>query len=173
MRDRFGADVNWLSYELHPEYPAEGLPRAELLARYGPFEERLKAQFEAQGLTYNPPPDVVPNTRNAQRLTELARERGLGEQMHDRLMDAYWEEGRNIGDVEELRALAAEIGIDDPDVAFEDDAYLQRVLASSAQAQSIGVTGVPGFLLDRRLLVLGAQPRAVFEQAFERLDSAA
>jgi len=93
--------------------------------------------------------------------------------MHDRLMDAYWNEGRNIGDPEELRALAAEIGIDDPEVAWADDAYLQRVLGSSAQAQSIGVSGVPGFLLDRRLLVLGAQPRDVFEQAFERLRSSA
>jgi hypothetical protein len=43
------------------------------------------------------------------------------------------------------------------------------VLASAAQAHSIGVTGVPGFLLDRRLLVLGAQPRPVFEQALQRL----
>jgi predicted DsbA family dithiol-disulfide isomerase len=91
--------------------------------------------------------------------------------MHDRLMDAYWAEGRNIGDPDELRALAAEVGIDDPEVAWEDDSYLQRVLGSSAQAQSIGVSGVPGFLLDRRLLVLGAQPRDVFEQAFERLRS--
>jgi predicted DsbA family dithiol-disulfide isomerase len=173
MRDRFGADVTWLPYDLHPEYPPEGISRADLHARYGDaLHNRLKAQFAAQGLTYNPPPDVVPNTRNALRLTELARERGLGEQMHDRLMDAYWEEGRNIGDPDELRALAAEVGIDDPEVAWEDDTYLQRVLGSSAQAQSIGVTGVPGFLLDRRLLVLGAQPRDVFEQAFERLRSA-
>jgi predicted DsbA family dithiol-disulfide isomerase len=92
--------------------------------------------------------------------------------MHDRLMDAYWEEGRNIGDPDKLRTLAAEVGIDDPELAWEDDAYLQRVLGSSAQAQSIGVSGVPGFLLDRRLLVLGAQPRDVFQQAFERLRSA-
>ena len=87
MRDRFGADVTWLPYDLHPEYPPEGIPRAELNARYGDaFHGRLRAQFEAQGLAYNPPPDVVPNTRDALRLTELARERGLGEQMHDRLM---------------------------------------------------------------------------------------
>ena len=171
MRDRFGADVIWLPYDLHPEYPPEGISRAELTARYGDaFHDRLKAQFEAQGLAYNPP-DVVPNTRNALRLTELARDRGLGPQMHDRLMDAYWAEGRDIGDLHELRALAAEVGIDDPDTAFEDDVYLQRVLGSSQQAQSIGVTGVPGFLLDRRMLVLGAQPREVFEQAFEQLAS--
>ena len=51
------------------------------------------------------------------------------------------------------------------------DAYRDRVLGSTAQAVSIGVTGVPGFLLDRRLLVLGAQPRDVLERAFEQLDA--
>ena len=84
-------------------------------------------------------------------------------------MDAYWAESRDIGDPETLRALAAEVGLDDPDTAWEDGTYEQRVHDSTAQAHRIGVTGVPAFLLDRRLLVLGAQPREVFEQAFDRL----
>jgi len=171
MREQFGAEVTWLAYDLHPEYPPEGIPRAELHARYGEgMHDAMKARFEQQGLTYNPPPEVVPNTRLAQQLTELARSRGLGAQMHERLMDAYWDEARNIGDIDELRALAAEVGIDDPDVAWSDPVYLERVVASTAQAHSIGVTGVPGFLLDRRLLVLGAQPQELFVQAFEQLD---
>jgi predicted DsbA family dithiol-disulfide isomerase len=149
-------------------------PRSRLISGATPPEgSRAEAQFEAQGLSYNPPPDVVPNTRDALRLTELARERDLGEEMHDRLMDAYWDEARNVGDRDVLGALAADVGIHDPETAWEDDAYLQRVLGSSAQAQSIGVTGVPGFLLDRRLLVLGAQPREVFERAFAQLGSSA
>jgi predicted DsbA family dithiol-disulfide isomerase len=49
--------------------------------------------------------------------------------------------------------------------------YRERIVASTAQAHSIGVTGVPGFLLDRRLLVLGAQPRELFAQAFEQLGA--
>jgi predicted DsbA family dithiol-disulfide isomerase len=172
MRDRFGAEVMWLAFDLHPEYPPEGIPRAELTARYGEaMHDRMRARFEQEGLVYNPPPDVVPNTRLAQQVTELARARGLGPQMHDRLMDAYWAEAVDIGDADELRRLAAEIGIDDPDAAWNDPIHLERVLASSSQAQSIGVTGVPGFLLDRRLLVLGAQPRELFEQAFEQLHA--
>src|SRR5260221_13516799 len=174
MRDRFGAEITWLPFELHPEYPPEGRSRAEAYARFGDpneMRERMRARFEQQGLTYNPPEDVIPNTQLAQQLTELAREQGLAEAMHDRLMDAYWAEGRNIGDMEVLRALAAEVGIDDPDVAWNDPSYLERVKTSTEQAHSIGITGVPGFLLDRRLLVLGAQPRELFEQAFEQLDA--
>jgi predicted DsbA family dithiol-disulfide isomerase len=127
--------------------------------------------FEANGLVYNPHPDVVPNTMKALRVTELARDRELHRPVHDRLMDAYWDEARNIGDPEELRALAVEAGLDPADVddVLAGDAYGDRVLASTAEAQSIGITGIPAFALDGRLLILGAQPREVFEQAFAQL----
>jgi predicted DsbA family dithiol-disulfide isomerase len=169
---RFGAEVTWLPFDLHPEYPAEGIPREQLHARYGSsFHDRLRERFSREGLAYNPPPGVVPNTMRALRVTELARERGLHPGVHDRLMDAYWAEGRNIGDPAELRALATEAGLDggEVDEVLAGEAYRDRVLGSTSQAVSIGVTGVPGFLLDRRLLILGAQPRDVFERAYEQL----
>jgi predicted DsbA family dithiol-disulfide isomerase len=108
---------------------------------------------------------------SALRVTELARDRGLHEPVHDRLMRAYWEEARNIGDPAELRSLAVEAGLDaaDVDETLAGDAYRDRVLSSTAQAQSIGITGIPAYLLDRRLLVLGAQPRETFRRAFDQL----
>jgi predicted DsbA family dithiol-disulfide isomerase len=55
MRDRFGAEITWLPFELHPEYPPEGISRAELHARYGEsMRDRLKAQFEKQGARVQP-----------------------------------------------------------------------------------------------------------------------
>ena len=87
-------------------------------------------------------------------------------------MDAYWAEGRNIGDPDVLRELAAEAGLDGVDGVFGGDAFAERVAVSTAQAQSIGINGIPAFLLDDRLLVLGAQPREVFEQAFGQLAQA-
>jgi predicted DsbA family dithiol-disulfide isomerase len=166
--------VTWLPFDLHPEYPVEGIPREQLHARYGSgFHDRLRERFAEEELAYNPPPEVVPNTMRALRVTELARERGLHAAVHDRLMDAYWAEGRNIGDHAELRALSAEAGLDGAEVdeVLAGEAYRERVLGLTAQAVSIGITGVPGFLLDRRLLVLGAQPQEVFERAFEQLDA--
>jgi predicted DsbA family dithiol-disulfide isomerase len=110
----------------------------------------------------------------ALRVTELARERGLHAAVHDRLMDAYWTEAQNIGDPEVLRTLAVEAGLDGTDVdeVLAGDTYRERVHGLTAQAVSIGITGVPGFLLDRRLLVLGAHPQSVFERAFEQLTAA-
>jgi predicted DsbA family dithiol-disulfide isomerase len=172
VRREFDADVVWLPFDLHPEYPPEGISLEELHRRYGIAErDPLRDRFAAAGLEYNRP-EVVPNTRLALRLSELARERGLHEQFHDRLMDAYWSEATDIGDPDELRRLAAEAGLaaDDVERVIEDpSAYLEVVEASTHQAHSIGINGIPAFLLDQRLLVLGAQPLVVFRHAFAQL----
>lgn len=174
MRREFDAELLWLPFDLHPEYPPEGILLEDLHRRYGfgvGEDDPMRARFEAAGLVYDRP-EVVPNTRLALRLTEAAREQGLHEPFHDRLMDAYWAEATNIGDADELRRLAAEVGLDDAEVErviADPDAYLDVVLGSTQQAQSIGINGIPGFLLDRRLLVLGAQPLEVFRRAFAQL----
>ena len=131
----------------------------------------LHARFADASLEYNRPA-VVPNTRLALRLTELARERGLHEPFHDRLMDAYWSEATDIGDPDELRRLAADVRLDGGEVErviADPSAYLDDVEASTRQAQSIGINAIPAFLLDRRLIVLGAQPFEVFRRAFTEL----
>ena len=164
--------MTWLPFDLHPEYPEAGLAREQLVARYGEAGiGRVRSMFEANGLAYNPHPVVVPNTMRALRVTELARERGLHEAVHDRFMKAYWEEGRDIGDPDELLVLAVEAGLERASVddVLAGEAYGDRVHASTAQAHALGINAIPAFVLDDRLLVLGAQPRAVFEQAFEQL----
>jgi predicted DsbA family dithiol-disulfide isomerase len=174
-RREFDAEVVWLPFDLHPEHPPEGIPLAELHRRYGiggvGERDPLRERFAAAGLEYDRP-EVVPNTRLALRLTELARERGLHQPFHDRLMDAYWSEATNIGDADELRRLAAEVGLDAQDVErvlADPAAYLDLVEGSTREALSIGINAVPAFLLDRRLIVLGAHPLEVFRRAFAQL----
>jgi predicted DsbA family dithiol-disulfide isomerase len=173
VRREFDADLIWLPFDLHPEYPPEGIPRAQLTARYGEaMHDRLRESFAAHGLAYDPPPEIVPNTRLALRLGELAREHGLHERFHNRLMDAYWAEQTNVGDPDELRRLAAEVGLPPEDVEqtiADRDAYLDLVEDSTRQAQSAGINGIPAFLLDRRLILVGAQPLETFRQAFAQL----
>ena len=167
--------MTWLPFDLHPEYPPEGIPRDELTRRYGPrVHDYVRQLFERHGLAYNPPPTLVPSSRKALQLTELARDRGLHEPFHDRLMDAIWGEATNIGDHDELRRLAREVGLDGAAVeeVLAGDAYVERIAASTLEAQAVGVNGIPAFVLDGRLLLLGAQPPEVFEQAFAQLDAA-
>jgi predicted DsbA family dithiol-disulfide isomerase len=133
-------------------------------------DEHQRRLFERAGQPFTPAA-VISNSRDALRLTELARDRGLHEPVHDRLMDAFWAEGRNLGDLDVLRELAVEAGLDPAEVddVLSSDAYLDRVHASTAEAQSVGINGIPAFVLGGRLLILGAQPREVFEQAIAQL----
>ena len=169
-----GAKVQWLPFDLHPEYPPEGIASEELHRRYPEdVHERTRQMVMDAGLEYNPPSEVVPNSRQALELTELARERGLHEQVHTRLMRAYWSEARNIGDTETLLDLVAEAGLDRDEAAaaLADRRFAERVDASTAEAQQAGIHAIPAFVLDGRLLLLGAQPHEIFERALEQVEA--
>jgi predicted DsbA family dithiol-disulfide isomerase len=164
--------VTWLPFQLHPEYPAGGLPRAELIARYGEsMETHMRERFAVDGLEYNPNPDVIPNSFDALRLTELARDLGRHDEIHDRLMDAYWRDAVDLGDRDELRRLLHDLPADDVERVLASDENRDRVLASTAEAQSVGINGIPAWVIDGKLLIPGAQPREVFEQAFAQLSA--
>jgi predicted DsbA family dithiol-disulfide isomerase len=130
--------------------------------------------IEAAGFRFAPPEDVVPNSQKALQVTELARDRGLHEPVHSRLMRAYWSEGADIGDEETLLELVAESGLDGGEAAeaLADGRFAERVRASTREANLHGIHAIPAFVLDRRLLVLGAQPEELFEEAVARLSSA-
>jgi len=168
--------VQWRPFDLHPEYPREGIAREELDVRYGGerWRAQLHAMFEAAGLPAARAVDRVPNSRNALRLAELARDRGLHEPLHRRLFDAYWHRGLDIGDDDVLVAEAASAGLDEAQMRalLAGDQHLERVVAETQLAVSIGVTGVPAWLVDERVLIPGAQPHELFERVLQRLGHA-
>ena len=164
--------MEWRSFDLHPEFPAEGISRAERAARFGDDDtERIRQLIEGAGFVFDPPPDRVPNSGRALRLSELARDLGVLDRLHPRLMLGYWSGHRDIGDPGLLVEEAVAAGIDeDAARAALDSAELgSRVGASTREALELGVTGVPAWVVDRRLLVPGAQPHEVFDMVMRRL----
>jgi predicted DsbA family dithiol-disulfide isomerase len=163
--------VGWLPFFLHPEYPDEGVPRSDLERRYGPgIHEHTRRLVEAAGLTFDPSP-TLPNTFKALQVTELARDSGLHGPVHSRLMHAYWSERKDLGDDETLLELVQEAGLDrnEAAAALAERRYADRVTASTQEANRLGINAIPAFVLDSRLLVLGAQPEEAFEQAVAQL----
>ena len=130
--------------------------------------------FERAGLPHARQVDKVPNSRKALRLGEHARARGAFEALHRRLFEAYWAEGLDLGADEVLVDKATEAGLDEAEVreVLAGDAYLDVVERETAVAVRSGVSGVPAWVIDQRLLVAGAQPHEVFEQALEQLGYA-
>ena len=175
MERQFGARVTWLPFHLHPEYPPDGITRAELDARYGQSSrDRIREWFAEEGLVYAPPPEIVSNTRLALELGEGAREEGLHRAYHDRVMDAYWAESTDLSQRPVLEGLARGVGMSDEGIAraLDDRAWASVVEASTARAQSAGATGVPAFVIDWRVLVVGAQPRELLAQAIAQARGA-
>jgi predicted DsbA family dithiol-disulfide isomerase len=127
--------------------------------------------FEQAGLPHAEPLDKVPNSRRALMLAELGRERGVFEQMHRRLFDAYWARGRDIGDEQVLIEEGRAGGLDAAEIVdvLHDERYLERIAEDTRAAIELGAGGVPAWVIDHRLLVPGAQPHEVFERALEQL----
>lgn len=130
--------------------------------------------FEQSGLPFAATLDKVPNSRRAQMLAELARDRGVFDQLHPRLFDAYWGRGRDIGDEAVLVEESAAVGLDEPAVreAIRNDGYLERIEEQTRAAIELGAGGVPAWVIDQRVLVPGAQPHELFDRVLERLGYA-
>ena len=117
--------------------------------------------------------DTVP-AHELMELTPLEKR----EQLMDALMTAYFEQGKDVGEVDVLLAIAREAGLTGEEIAAIEPDLRQRTLEPQvremiAQVQQAGVSGVPFFIIDDRLAVSGAQPVEVFLDAFAQAREAA
>jgi predicted DsbA family dithiol-disulfide isomerase len=147
----------------------------ELSERYG-FDLRAHhvRLFGEAGLPFTPH-ERIPNSRAALHVAELARERGVHDGLHARLMTAYWAEDRDISDPDVLAEEAAAFGLDADDVrrAATTHPYEDRIQASTVAVYEMGGGGVPAFVVDDKLLIPGAQPHELFEKVMLKLEHAA
>jgi predicted DsbA family dithiol-disulfide isomerase len=133
--------------------------------------QRRNEMFDRAGLPHTDSLDKVPNSRGALMLAELARERGVFDELHPRLFDAYWARGRDIGNEQVLIEEGTAVGLDAAEIVdvLHDQRYLDRIQTETREAMQVGVNGVPAWVIDRRLLVPGAQPHEVFTSALEQV----
>ena len=171
--------VEWRSFELDPSSPrSEDVPMSEILQRkYGMTEEqadqanrRMTELAASLGLEYHLDQVRRGNTFDAHRLIHLAAEHGRGDAMKERLLAAYFTEGRPVGDLDTLAELAAEVGLDADEVeaTLHSDRYAAEVRDDEAMASSLGASGVPFFVIDGTYGISGAQGADVILQAMER-----
>lgn len=169
-RDR--VRITWRSFELDPSAPPvldSGTSYAARLGRkYGKSTAEAQSMIDSMtdvarkdGLDFRFDIIAPGNTFHAHRLLHLATTQGRGDAAKERLFRAYFTEGRAMGDLETLRALGAELGLADVDTVLDSDMFAQDVRAEEADAQRLGIRGVPFFVMDRRLGVSGAQPAEV------------
>jgi predicted DsbA family dithiol-disulfide isomerase len=172
-------EIEWKSFQLNPDQKT--LPHTntlEHLAKSKGWSMAQTHQITAQvvdmareeGLIFDFDHAVVANTKNAHRLIHLAKTFHKGNSMKERLLRAYFSEGKNVDDPETLISLGQEVGIEEVEIKkmLESNLYEDAVDQDIYESRQIGVRGVPFFVLDRKFGISGAQPSEVFEQTLAK-----
>ena len=166
--------IRWHPFQLNPDLPEAGMPRKQYLeekfggpARAAEIYARVHAAGAAVGLDLNF--DAIKqqaNTLAAHALIAFAQDdssngpdNGVGNKIKERLMKAYFVEGRFIGSMDVLAQIAVEAGLDgDAARAYvSNPAHRAGVAQADAQARQMGVSGVPFFIFNQKVAVSGAQ----------------
>ncbi len=175
----------WRAFQLNPEMPATGMARQRYLdLKFGGAENasNVYEQVRKAGDSEQIPFDFAaigrtPNTVASHRLVRHADTEGLADAVVDALFVAYFLAGQDISDLEVLTAIAETAGLDAAaSRAFlESDAEAEAVRAEDAKARTIGIQGVPTFILNGKYVLSGAHPPEVLFGLFDlaREESAA
>lgn len=173
--------VRWRPYQLDPSIPPEGMDRAEYFTRkFGSLDaiadghKRLTEWGRAVDIDYRfDDMTRAVNTIDAHRLVRWAAAEGKQEAMVERLFRANFTDAVDVSDHAVLARLAGEVGMDAASVAarLATDEDRDAVQAEIADAQRVGVTGVPTFIVNSRYGVVGAHPPEAIAQAIRQAAS--
>lgn len=178
--DNTPVDVTYHSFELSPDTPVDfrGSTIEYLAERKGMPVEQVEGMLNnvtgiaaGVGLEYHFDDVVHVNTRFAHEALHFAKSQGLQREFNERLLKAYFTEGRDLSDVNTIGDLGAEIGLDRDALvtALTERTYRDDVTADIAQAQAYGINGVPFFVFQDKYGVSGAQDPAAFRQVLEQV----
>lgn len=168
--------MRWLPFQLNPDLPESGIPRADYVARkFGPghkgVNERVVAIGRQLGIGFEyGKMTVQPNTLNAHRLMLFAEQAGKQDELAEALFHAHFTEGANLTDAATLADIAARAGIE-REVAADFIASgegRETIVRSDAEARNAGIGGVPFFIFNHKIGVSGAQDPETLLQAMEQ-----
>jgi predicted DsbA family dithiol-disulfide isomerase len=173
-------EVNWHPYQLDPSMRAEGMDRdTYLTSKFGSVErveemtDRLMEVGKTVGIDFDFGGNwLAVNTLQMHQLLNVARKEGIGTEMKERFLAAYFEETQQLNKPEALYAVAANFGWDHEkvDAIINDQEIAATVTAEIAQYQQRGVSGVPFFVINDQYGISGAQPVEVFLEAFQSVS---
>jgi predicted DsbA family dithiol-disulfide isomerase len=156
------AQIRWLPFQLNPDMPRQGMPRADYRrAKFGSIERgreldaRVAAEGKAEGIAFAfDRMQRTPNTVDAHKLIDLAQRQGLAAPVVDALFRAYFEDAEDIGDAAVLERIATAAGV----AGWPAESDQKQVATLEESLRGLGISAVPTFIFDRKSGVSGAQP---------------
>ena len=185
LRDR-GVDVQvdytFRPFQLDPTAPNDSpTPAKDAYAKKFGGPERATEILDhvtfvaaQDNITFNMDIALRANTFLAHRLLSYALlKHGAAVQilLKERIMDAYFTDGKDIGDIDVLAVCAESAGINraEAHTFLNSDELVDEVRSEIAEAAEYGVTAVPTFIINGQWSVPGAQDVEMFERIIERM----
>ena len=172
-------EIQWHPFQLNPDMPLQGMDRrAYLEAKFGGQKGAVQVYSEIARHAEEAGLEIdfgaiqrTPNTLDAHRLIHWAGFEGKQYQIVNRLFEAYFREGKDIGDRDILAELAAEVGMDASVVShmLASDTDIEQVKKRDEEAREMGVKAVPTFVVGGRHVVPGAQPAQLWLDVIDEL----
>jgi predicted DsbA family dithiol-disulfide isomerase len=174
LKKEFAIEDEWLSLEIHPETPAEGVLLADKFkgANMDAMYDNLRHAGAPYGIEFGKMTKLS-NSRMALEASEFARDHGKYDEFHGAIFHAYFTEARDIGSAEVVLGVAKQVGLDTDELqkALADGRYLPRLQEAQEEAYQYGISGTPTFIINGRYKVYGAQPLDAFRNALQRIEA--
>ncbi|SCA54815.1 Polyketide biosynthesis dithiol-disulfide isomerase [Candidatus Terasakiella magnetica] len=166
-RGHVSLKARWRPFLLNPSMAPQGMDRQTYLEQKFGGPQRAKRVYDViaqtgheNGIDFQfDKIQYTPNSIDSHRLVYWAENFDLESKMVDRLFQAFFIEGQNIGDQDVLIELAGEVGLNKDDclLYLDGDEDYNEVIQSDREARELGVHGVPAFVARDRYIISGAQ----------------
>ncbi len=184
LQEHLALEIEWHPFELNPGMPHEGEDINDHIARkYGAQPEQMNttrrhmmALAEGLGIELNYSPGRrIYNTFDAHRILHWAREQSCQTSFSLALFHQYFSLGRNPSEPEVLLDVARELALDHEEILriLESDRYVQTVREELNRYTSMGIQGVPTFIIENKYSITGAQDPETFARVLNKIQQEA
>ncbi len=171
--------INWKPYELHPEIPKEGFDKNEYYKiKFGnsvSSNDRfnlISNEGKKVGIEFNfKKSNILPNTLLAHRLLWLCRTKNMQDIVAEALFKAYFTDGRDIGNKDELIKIALENDLDGEEIKnfFKTNIGHKEVLREENRAREMNIFSVPTYIFNKKYLLVGGQEPETFKAYIKKV----
>lgn len=171
----------WRPFQLNPGMPPDGMDRQEyLISKFGSSDaaktvyENIYEEGVKEGINFNfDLIEVTPNSFNSHRLLALAYNTNIQEKVLDDLFESYFLHGKDIGDPNILLQIAIKHNINAEEFKsyLSDQENIEPLANEAIQAKKMGINSVPTFIVNKQIVINGAQTSENFEIIFEKLKA--
>jgi predicted DsbA family dithiol-disulfide isomerase len=179
LDDQISFEVNWKPYELHPEIPKEGFDKKEYYKiKFGESSGSndkfnfISEEGKKVGLEFNfKKSKNLPNTFLAHRLLWLCRSKDMQDVLAEALFYAYFTDGRDVGNTDELIEISSENGLNREEIKefFQTNIGHEEVLREENRAREMNIFSVPTYIFNKKYLLVGGQESDTFKAYIKKV----